>query len=362
MSSRGRATRPVSVASRGAWKYGPRMIRVAVVGAGRWGINHVRAFARIESADVRAVCDASDEALGKAQKLVPGARLERSYEAVLAADDVDAVVLATPAKAHAEMAIAALRAKKHVLVEKPLALSAADAIRVEEAAAKEGRTLMVGHLLLFHAAVRRMREAIVSGEIGEILYMYAVRVNLGTLRRDENAMWSLAPHDISVMLHLLGEEPVDVAARGAAYLQPGVQDVVFTSLRFPSGVLGQIQNSWLDPRKERRIVVVGSKKMMELDDVHPTDKLKIHDKGYDREPHFAEYAEFLSIRSGEVKTCDVPLSEPLDAECRHFLECVAEGKKPLTDGASAVQVVKVLEAAQRSLMTDGQPVRLDSVG
>jgi predicted dehydrogenase len=335
------------------------MIRVAVVGAGRWGINHVRAFARIETAEVTAVCDASDEALARAKKLVPGARLEKSFDAVLAAPDVDAVVLATPAPAHAAMAIQALRAKKHVLVEKPLALSAADAVAVTDAAKSEGRVLMVGHLLLFHPAVRRMKEALTSGEIGDILYMYAVRVNLGTLRRDENAMWSLAPHDISVMLHLLGKEPVDVAARGAACLQPGVQDVVFVSLRFPGGVIGQIQNSWLDPRKERRIVVVGSKKMMEFDDVHPTDKLKIHDKGYDREPAFAEYTEFLNIRSGEVRTVDVPMAEPLDAECRHFLECVAEGKQPLTDGPSAVRVVKVLEAAQRSMMADGVPAAIE---
>jgi predicted dehydrogenase len=335
------------------------VIRVAIVGAGRWGINHVRAFARIQSAEVRAVCDASDAALEKARALVPGARLEKSYEAVLASDDIDAVVLATPAKDHAQMALAALATKKHVLVEKPLALRGADAEAVAALAERENRVLMVGHLLLFHPVVKRMREAILAGEIGDVLYLYAVRVNLGTLRRDENAMWSLAPHDISVMLHLLDAEPKSVSARGAAYLQPNVQDVVFLNLRFESGVLAQIQNSWLDPRKERRIVVVGSKKMMEFDDVHPTDKLKIHDKGYDREPAFTEYSEYLSIRSGDIHVPQVAMVEPLDAECRHFLECVAEGKKPLTDGRSAVRVVKVLEAAQKSLMSDGTPTFID---
>jgi predicted dehydrogenase len=335
------------------------MVRVAIVGAGRWGINHVRAFGRIPSADVRAVCDGSDAALEKAHKLVPGARLEKSYEAVLAAPDVDAVVLATPAKDHAHMALAALAAKKHVLVEKPLALRGEDAVAVADAAEREGRVLMVGHLLLFHPVVQRMREAILAGEIGDILYLYAIRVNLGTLRRDENAMWSLAPHDISVMLHLLGDEPKSVAARGAACLQRNVQDVVFVSLRFKNGVLGQIQNSWLDPRKERRIVVVGSKKMMEFDDVHPTEKLRIHDKGYDREPAWTEYAEYLSIRNGEVHVPQVAMIEPLDAECRHFLECVEQNKRPLTDGRSAVDVVKVLEAAQKSLLADGVPTILD---
>jgi predicted dehydrogenase len=331
------------------------MVRVAIVGAGRWGINHVRAFARIPGADVKAVCDASEAALSKAQKLVPGARLEKQYQAVLEAPDIDAVVLATPAKDHAAMALAALAAKKHVLVEKPLALRAADADAVVAAAEREQRVLMVGHVLLFHPVVTRMREAIAAGEIGDVLYLYAVRVNLGTLRSDENSMWSLAPHDISVMMHFLQASPVSVTARGAAYLQPNVQDVVFVNLRFPNGVLGQIQNSWLDPRKERRIVVVGSKKMMEFDDVHPAEKLRIHDKGFQRDASFTEYSEFMSLRKGDIHIPHVSMAEPLDAECRHFLECVAEGKQPLTDGRSGAAVVRVLEAAQASLVADGAP-------
>src|SRR6185369_9122074 len=281
-------------------------------------------FARARGAQLVAVADPSENAIKRASGFAPGARMMRGLDEVLAAPDVDAVVLATPASAHAAHARQALEAGKHVFVEKPLALSSSDAEEVVRAAEQASRTLMVGHIMLYHPVVDRMKQMIKSGELGEVLYLYAVRVNLGTLRRDENAMWSLAPHDISVMLHLTGDEPRSVAARGEACLQPNVQDVVFVSLRFKSGVLGQIQNSWLDPRKERRIVVVGSKKMMEFDDVHPTEKLKIHDKGYDREPAFTEYAEYLSIRNGEVHVPKVALAEPLDAECRHFLECVEQ--------------------------------------
>lgn len=345
--------------SEGPLDYRGGMVRVAIVGAGLWGINHVRAFGRIPSADVRVVCDLSETALEKAHRLAPGARLEKSFEAVLAAEDVDAVVLATLAGDHAQMALKALAANKHVLVEKPLALKTDEAIAVTRAAERQGRVLMVGHLLLFHPIVRRMREGIIEGEIGEVLYLYSVRVNLGVLRQDENAMWSLAPHDVSVMLHLLGQKAKSVAARGSACLQPTVQDVVFVSVRFENGILGQIQNSWLDPRKERRIVVVGSKKMMEFDDVHPTEKLRIHDKGYDRKTDFTEYAEYLSIRNGEAHVPPVAMVEPLDAECRHFLSCIEQGTRPITDGWSAVEVVRVLEAAQKSLLADGVPVKIE---
>ena len=335
------------------------MVRVAIAGAGRWGINHVRAFARIGMTggpcEVRAVCDPSEEALARAKKLVPGARLSRRFEEVLSAPDVDAVVLATPAKDHAKMAVAAFEAGKHVLVEKPLALDRGEAESVVAASRRAGRVLLVGHLMLFHPAVKRMREGIRSGEIGDILYLYSVRVNLGTLRQDENAMWSLAPHDLSVMLHLLGEAPVSVAARGAACLRPDVHDVVFLSLRFPSGVLAQIQTSWLDPRKQRRLVVVGSRKMMELDDVLPTEKLRVHDKGFERDATFTEYAEFMSIRRGDILVPEVPMVEPLDVECRHFLDCITTGEEPLASGASAVRVVEILAAAQRSLEADGVP-------
>lgn len=336
------------------------MIRVAIVGSGRWGINHVRAFARARLGRVVAVCDPSEAARERARAFAPGARLTGSYEEVLASEGVDAVVLATPARLHAEMAEAALAARKHVLVEKPLALDVAAAERVVAAAERAGKVLMVGHLMLFHPVVQHMRRVVESGELGRIHYLHALRVNLGVVRRDENAMWSLGPHDVSIVLHLVRDAPESVTARGGAYLQPGVPDVVFMNIRFSTGVVAQIQNSWLDPRKERRLTVVGSKKMMEMDDVRPEGKLKIFDKGVRTEAdlEFTEYDQFLSIRDGAVETPDIPMEEPLVAERRHFLECIRDGRAPLTDGPSAVRVVRVLEAAQRSLEADGAPVRM----
>lgn len=335
------------------------MVRVAIVGSGRWGINHVRALARSPFAHVVAVCDPSEAARDRARALAPGARLTASYEDILAAGDVDAVVLATPAIQHADMAEAALRAGKHVLVEKPLALRVRDAERVVAAAEQAGKVLLVGHLMLFHPVVQHMRRVIEGGELGQLHYLYALRVNLGVVRRDENAMWSLGPHDVSMILHLVGDTPESVTARGGAYLQPDVPDVVFLNIRFATGIVAQVQNSWLDPRKERRLTVVGSKKMMEMDDVRPGGKLKIFDKGVGPEAVFTEYGQFLALRSGEITTPEIPAEEPLAVEHRHFLECITRGDPPLADGPSAVRVVRVLEAAQRSLDADGAPVRVD---
>jgi predicted dehydrogenase len=332
------------------------MIRVAVVGAGAWGINHVRAMSRAKDAELVLVCDGSEAARARAAALAPGARLGQDLEEALAASDVDAVVLATPAKDHAGQARAVLNAGKHVLVEKPLALEAADAHAVVSAAETHKRVLMVGHLMLFHPAVERLKAMIDEGELGRIFYVYAVRVNLGRVRQDENALWSLAPHDVAMIEHLLGDEPESVSARGGTYLQTRIEDVVFVNLRFRSGVSAQIQVSWLDPRKERRLTIVGAQKMVEFDDVHPVEKLRIYDKGVDRPPAFTEYAQFLSIRNGDVHIPHVPMAEPLERQNRHFLECVAQGKRPLTDGHAALRVVRVLEAAQKSLEYDGAPV------
>jgi predicted dehydrogenase len=302
------------------------------------------------------VCESSEGARARAATLAPRARLGHGFEEALAAADVDAVVLATPAKDHAEQARALLAAGKHVLVEKPLALTAADAEAVVATAEAKARVLMVGHLMLFHPAVERLKAMIEGGELGRIYYIYAVRVNLGRVRQDENALWSLAPHDVAMIEHLLGDEPDSVSARGGIYLQTRIEDVVFVNLRFRSGVSAQIHVSWLDPRKERRLTIVGAQKMVELDDVHPVEKLRIYDKGVDRPPTFTEYAQFLSIRNGDLHIPYVPMAEPLERQNRHFLECVAQGKRPLTDGQSALRVVRVLEAAQKSLARDGAPV------
>ncbi len=318
----------------------------------------MRTLERLKDAQLVMVCDSDEAARTRALSLAPGARTGSRLADALAADDVDAVVLATPALCHADHARAALKAGKHVFVEKPLAMRAADAESVVNAAEASGRTLMVGHLMLYHPAVDRMRDMLAGGELGRVFYLYALRVNLGRLRHDENALWSLGPHDVSMMLYLLDESPESVSARGGSYLITGVEDVVFVNMRFPDGVIAQVQLSWLDPRKERRLTIVGSKKMVEFDDVHPVEKLRIYDKGYDAPPTFTDYAEYLSIRNGDIVIPQVPMTEPLELEHRHFIHCVQTGERPRTDGASALQVVRVLEAAQESLEGDGTPVVL----
>jgi predicted dehydrogenase len=333
-------------------------VRVAVAGAGYWGINHVRAFARLPGAELVAVCDPDERSRTRAAALAPKARLESSYEALLTSPEIDAVVLATPAVQHATQAQAALAAGRHVFVEKPLALTAVDARATVEAARAAHRTLMVGHLMLFNPAFQRLAELVRSGELGRVYYLYALRVNLGRLRRDENALWSFAPHDLSMILSLVSSPPVSVAARGEAYLQPGVEDVVFVNLGFSDRTMAQIQLSWLDPRKERRLTVVGSKKMVELDDAHPSEKLRIYDKGYDRPPEFTQYGEYLTVRQGDVHIPRIDMAEPLELECRHFIECIQQGKTPRSDGPSALKVVELLEAASASLHHGGQPVAI----
>lgn len=334
------------------------MVRVAVVGAGAWGINHVRAMSRAKDAQLVLVCDGNEAARTRAAGIAPKARLASDFGDAVAASDVDAVVLATPAKDHAEQARAVLNANKHVLVEKPMALDAADAHAVVSAAETHKRVLMVGHLMMFHPAVEKLKTLIDGGELGRVYYIYAVRVNLGRVRQDENALWSLAPHDVSMIEHLLGDEPDSVSARGGIYLQTRIEDVVFVNLRFRSGVTAQIQVSWLDPRKERRLTIVGSHKMVEFDDVNPVEKIRIYDKGVDRPPVFTEYAQYLSIRNGDIHIPQVPMVEPLERQTQHFLDCIAHGKRPITDGHSAMRVVRVLEAAQKSLENDGAPVSL----
>jgi predicted dehydrogenase len=333
-------------------------MRLGIAGTGYWGINHVRAFARQKGCTLAAVCDPDAKALDRAAQFAPSARRHGSVEELIADASIDAVVLATPAVAHAKQAQAALAAGKHVFVEKPMALSTADAEAVVAAAARAQKTLMVGHLMLYHPGYERLRELVRGGEIGDVLYIYAVRVNLGRLRHDENALWSLAPHDLSMILDLVAARPATVAARGQAYLQPGIEDVVFVNLGFADGKMAQVQLSWLDPRKERRLTVVGSKKMVEFDDAHPTEKLRIYDKGYDRPPAFTQFSEYLTIRHGDIHIPRLQMTEPLEAECAEFVRAVTTGSPPRTDGPHALEVVRVLEAAQSSLRSGGDPVEI----
>jgi predicted dehydrogenase len=323
-------------------------VRVAVAGLGYWGPNLARNFARSPGSELRWLCDTSPKALERAAGPLRAARTTISLDEVLADPAVDAVALATPVPTHAELAVRVLEAGKHCFVEKPLAQGVAEAERAVEAARDAGRVLMVGHLLEYHPGVRKLKDIADSGELGDIHYIYSNRLNLGKLRADENALWSLGAHDVSVVLYLAGgEEPVECEARGESYMQPGIEDVVFCYLRFPSGVAAHLHLSWLDPHKERRFTVVGSRRMATFDDMDLERKVTVFDKGFD-EPVDGGYGEYIT-RSGDIWSPQVPAVEPLRVECEHFVACVREGRAPLSDGEAGVRVVRVLEALQRSL-------------
>jgi predicted dehydrogenase len=336
----------------------PAPLGLAVVGCGYWGIHHVRVASAVRGARLLAICDGDPAARAKASRVAPGARVLATYEEVLSDPAIEAVILATPARHHATQATQALDSGRHVLVEKPLALAVDEAESALAAAARANRILAVGHLMLYHPAVLRVRDLLSSGELGQLYYLYASRVNLGRLRTDENALWSFAPHDLSMIDFLLdGELPESVSARGQSYLQANVEDVVFVTLKYKQGQMAHIHLSWLDPRKERRLTLVCARKMVEFDDV-ASEKLRIYDKGYDRPPAFAQYADYLTLRQGDIHIPHVPMAEPLALEVTHFVDCIRHGVTPRTDGQSGLRVIQVLAAAQKSLQADGAPVRL----
>lgn len=333
------------------------MLRVGVIGAGAWGLNHVRAVLSEPRCALVGVADPDEQALERVRAVAPATRRVRDPQALINAVDIDALIVASPAPTHAPLGIAAFNAGKHALIEKPFAMSTELAQRVVEAARAAQRTGMVGHLMVHHPAIVRLREVFKSGTLGTLHYLHSTRVNLGRLRRDENALWSFGPHDLS-MIQLLVEEPaISVTARGASVLQPGIEDVVFLTLRYGSGAMAHVHLSWLSPRKERRLTLVCSQKMAEFDDV-ATDKLRIYDKGYDRPPEFTEYAQYLTLRDGDVHIPQLAMSEPLRLQLQHFVDCIETGAEPESNLTRAIEVTKILEAAQQSLAKDGVPVDL----
>jgi predicted dehydrogenase len=331
-----------------------QLLRVGVAGLGYWGPNLARNFAAIPGCEVAWCCDPDPHARERAAGSHPTARMTAEFSDLLGDPELDAIVLATPVPTHAELAVEVLRAGKHCFVEKPLAQSVAEAERAVSAAREADRVLMVGHLLEYHPGVQKLKELTSSGELGDIYYIYGNRLNLGKLRADENALWSLGAHDVSVVLYLAAEEPTEVVAHGEAYVQPGVEDVVFCFLRFPSGLAAHLHLSWLDPHKERRFTVVGSRRMATFDDMELERKLTIYDKGFDEDSR--TYGEYIT-RSGDTFSPRVANVEPLRIECEHFVHCAWTGAQPRSDGASGVRVVRVLEALQESLESSRrQPV------
>jgi predicted dehydrogenase len=329
-------------------------IRIGVVGLGYWGPNLARNFAAIPGAELSWACDASEAARERIETIVPGVRTTASFDELIADPLLDAIALATPVPTHAELAVRVLEAGKHCFVEKPLAQSVADAERAVAAAQRSGRTLMVGHLLEYHPGVAKLKQLADDGELGDVFYIYGNRLNLGKLRSDENALWSLGAHDVSVLLHLADEEPSELSARGECYVRPGVEDVVFCFLRFPSGLAAHLHLSWLDPHKERRFTVVGSKRMATFDDMALEGKVTVYDKGFDEDTR--SYGEYIT-RSGDIWSPRIANVEPLRVECEHFIESIRSGTAPRSDGENGLRVVRVLEGLQQQLDASAREAR-----
>ncbi len=334
------------------------MKNLAIAGIGAWGKNLLRNFYNLSAGRLVLVCDQDEERLDYAKANYVGVETTTSYDDILKRDDIEAVVLATPPADHFKMAMSAIEAQKDVFVEKPLVLSVAEGEKLVEAAEKANRILMVGHIMVYHPATIYLKAQIDSGELGRVYYLYASRVNLGKVREIENALWSFAPHDISIILYLLGKDPVRVTATGSAYLQPGIEDVVFTTLHFGDGTMAHIHVSWLDPHKDRKLVVVGSKKMAVFDDSQASEKIRLYDKSVATRQDYETYGEYLSIRTGDIVIPRVKSSEPLGEECRHFLDCIEKRERPRSDGTEGLRVLRVLDAAQQSLEAGGAPVNL----
>ncbi len=332
-------------------------IRIAVVGYGYWGPNLARNFHQLQGAELIYVVDQNADARARAQRLY-GCKTAERLDDILTDPTLDAVVIATPARTHYMLAQMALDAGKHLFVEKPLTMDVNEGEQLVAHARQSGLTLMVGHVFEYNPAVAYIKQMIDGGDLGELFYLYSRRVNLGRLQSDVNALWSIAPHDISIALHLLGQMPEAVRCQGASCLNGVVEDVVFLTMFFPDNVLCHVHASWLDPSKTREMTVVGSQKMVVYDDVSAEGKVRVYDKGAFRKGDVT-YGDFqYKLHSGDILIPRLDMREPLQIECAHFVECVRTGNTPLTDGENGLRVLKVLAAGERSLRNDGEKISL----
>jgi len=332
-------------------------IVVGVVGCGYWGPNLVRNFKSLPDCELRAMCDLSEARLKHMRGLYPDVEGMTDYGHMLNGVGVDAVVVAAPVKHHFPLAKAALLSGKHTLIEKPMAASSAECEELIAIAQSKGLVLMVGHTFLYSAAVRKIAEIVQAGDLGEIRYINSRRLNLGLFQKDINVAWDLAPHDISIILHILDEFPLAVNCQGNAHVTPGIEDVTNISLTFRHKRFATIQSSWLEPRKVREMTIVGTRRMIVYDDVETNEKIRIYDTRVERPPHHDTFAEFhYSYHYGDIYIPYIKQEEPLRGECQHFLECIEKGAEPLTSGHKGLELVKILEAASASLKQQGAPV------
>lgn len=337
---------------------------IAVIGSGYWGVNYVRIFGELPDARLVVVCDQREERLREIGRRFPGVALSTSMDEALAMEGVDAAVVCTPATTHYPVATRCLDLGKHVLIEKPITGEVGEAEELTALARARGLVLMVGHTFLYHAAVRKMKELTDLGDLGRIYYLYARRTNLGPIRHDVNALWDLAPHDVSIFNFLLDSSPRWVSAVGVNLLRNGREDVGFISLGYPGNVVAHIHVSWADPHKVREIVVVGSNRRVVFNEFNPVEMVRVFEKGITFvEPEPATYGEHqLLMRDGDIVSPRIEASEPLKNQCVHFIECVKHGIPPLTDGRAGTEVVRVMEAIDQSVALNGAPVQIERVG
>ncbi len=334
-------------------------VRIGIIGLGYWGPNLARALASTPGCELAYACDLDEGNRARIEGRYPGTVLTDRFDDLLEDDTLDAIVVATGAPSHHAIGMRVLEAGKHALIEKPLALTVADARELVETADAKGRVLMVGHLLRFHPVFQQLQSTTESGALGRMLYLYTNRLNFGKVRADENALWSLAPHDISLALALAGERPEEVSARGEAFLREGVEDVVFGYLHFPSGLVAHLHVSWLDPHKSRKLTVVGSEGMAVFDDTEADRKLTVYEKA-SSPSRFDTWGEFQALRTGDVKIPQVPNAEPLIQETKAFVDAIVAGQATVASGDEGLAVVEVLTALQTSLEQRGAPIRLDA--
>jgi len=340
------------------------MITIGVIGCGYWGPNLIRNFAENERAQLRWICDTDERRLSTIGRRYPATHTASDYQQLLADPKLAAVVIATPVATHYKFARAALDARKHVLIEKPFTTNSREARELVELATKRGLTLMVDHTFVYTGAVRRIKEIVESGELGELLYFDSVRINLGLFQRDINVVWDLAPHDLSIMDYLVARQPVALTATGSCHVEAGIENIAYVMLRFRDSFIAHFHFNWLSPVKIRRTLIAGSRKMIVYDDIEPTEKVRVYDKGVttnriesdtDKE---AAYQTLVSYRTGDVWVPKLDSTEALTHVCAEFLEAIAQARAPLTDGAAGLRVVRLLEAAQESINQGGKLIEL----
>ena len=336
-----------------------KAFNVGVVGCGYWGPNLIRNFNSLQESCVVSACDKDQERLDYIKRLYPGVKTTTEFDVLLNDTKIDAIAIATPVNSHFPLAEKSLLAGKHTFIEKPMASTSGQCCELNEVAKMRKLVLMVGHTFLYTSTVRKIKEIVASGELGEIMYISSRRLNLGLFQQDINVAWDLAPHDISIILFIMGYPPKSVNCQGKAHINSSIEDVTNMTLNFANGGFATIHSSWLDPNKIREMKFVGNKKMIVYDDIEPLEKIKIYDKRVEVPPHYDTFAEFhYSYHYGDMYAPHLKQEEPLKVECQHFIDCIKSGASPISNGLQGLEIVQILEAANESLKSNGMAIPL----